>query len=126
MVQENRKPALGRESCMFHVRIRTFSLGSVEDIFFLGDCCGTTFWLSAVPSGRAVYIGICGELGRNSCKRDRTVCSPRMRCDYIFAQHVRISLPPRFVTATASPSSPTSKDVGITKNTICSMNVLVY
>jgi hypothetical protein len=49
------------------------------------------FWLSAAPSGRAVWIGICGELGSNSCKRDWTVCSPRTRCDYIFAQHVRIS-----------------------------------
>jgi len=47
---------------MFHVRIRTFSFGSIEDIFFLGDCCGTTFWPSAAPSGSAapspaLYIG---------------------------------------------------------------------
>ena len=93
---------------MFHVRIRTFSLGSVEDIF-LSDCCGTTFWFSATPSGRAVWIGICGELGSNPCKREKTVCSPRMLCDYIFGQHVRISLPPspRFATTNVSPSSPT-------------------
>ena len=70
---------------MFHVRIRTFSLGSIEGIFFLDDCCGTTFWLSATPSGRAVWIEICGELGSNPCKRDRTVCSPRIRCDYFWA-----------------------------------------
>ena len=109
---------------MFQVKIRTFSLSSIEDIF-RGDCCDTTFWLLTTPSGRAVWIAICGELGSNPCKRDKTVSSPRMRCDYIFEQTVRISLPPRFVTTNVSPSFPTLKVVGITKNhTIYSMNVV--
>lgn len=79
MDMDDKKRTLGRESCIFHVRIRTLSsLGSSAGIF-LGDCCGTTFSLPAAPPGRVIWIGCCGEWGNSRCKRDKKAFSPKMQ-----------------------------------------------